>query len=186
MRPMRTTLSHAGLLLRPPEARDAEPLFDAIEESKQALERWMSWYRPGFSLQDARAWIQHCRAEWEGGGDREFGIFDARSGEILGCAGVNQLNRVHAFGNVGYWVRTGSTGRGVATATVGLLAAFAFRELGLKRIEILTLTDNAASRRVAEKAGARYEGVARGRLLYNGTPMDAAMHAILPGDINED
>jgi RimJ/RimL family protein N-acetyltransferase len=181
---MRTALRGGGLLLRCPEARDAEPIFAAIEESKEALERWMSWYRPGFSLQDARAWIDRCKAEWDGGGDREFGIFDADSGEALGCCGVNQLNRVHAFGNVGYWVRTSRAGHGVATVAVRLLASYAFAELGLKRVEILTLPDNAASRRVAEKAGARYEGIARGRLLYRGTPADAAMHSILPADLD--
>ena len=36
---------------------------------------------------------------------------------------------------------------------------------------------------VAAKAGARYEGVARGRLLYRGMAMDAAMHSMVPSDL---
>lgn len=184
VRPSFATLRDGALLLRAPEPRDAEPIFAAIEESKESLERWMSWYRPGLSLQDVRAWIDHCSAQWEAGDAREFGLFDATTGEILGCAGVNQVNRAHAFANLGYWVRTSRRGRGVATAAVRLLAAFAFRELGLNRVEILTLLDNAPSRRVAEKAGARYEGIARGRLQHHGTPMDAAMHSMVPADLD--
>ena len=40
--------------------------------------------------------------------------------------------------NVGYWVRTGQTGRGIATAAVRLVARFAFEELGLLRLESST------------------------------------------------
>ena len=180
---MAVELRGPGLVLRPHETGDAAAMFAAIEESKVELAQWMSWYRAGFSLEDARSWIDHCRVQWSGEGDREFGIFDADTGEILGCAGVNQLNRVHEFANVGYWVRTSRTRRGIGTTTVRLLAAFAFRGLGLRRVEILTLPENAASRRVAEKAGARYECIARGRLMHQGTPRDAAMHAILASDL---
>jgi RimJ/RimL family protein N-acetyltransferase len=52
----------------------------------------------------------------------------------------------------------GARRRGVATRAVRLLAEWARRELGLTRIEILPHHDNAASRRVAQKAGFRDTG----------------------------
>ncbi len=45
------------------------------------------------------------------------------------------------------------------------------------------LTGNSASRRVAEKAGAVFEGVQRNRLLVAGRPRDACMYSLIPGDL---
>jgi RimJ/RimL family protein N-acetyltransferase len=70
--------------------------------------------------------------------------------------------------NLGYWVRTSETGRGIASKATRLVAQFGFAELGLQRIEILAAVGNVASQRVAEKAGAVRECVARKRLLING------------------
>jgi len=70
---------------------------------------------------------------------------------------------------------------GVAIAAARLAAGFAFRELGLTRIEIVALVDNVASRRVAEKLGATFECVARNRLVHNGVPFAAAVYSLVPG-----
>ena len=47
------------------------------------------------------------------------------------------------------------------------------------RIEVLVAVGNVASRRVAEKSGAVYEGTLRSRLLVHGTRHDAAMYAFI-------
>src|SRR5262249_54075409 len=123
-----------------------------------------------------------CTAGWADNGDREFGIFSAGSGEVLGCVGVNQINRVHMIGNLGYWVRTTREGRGIATAAAALVARFAFAELALARLEIVIEPHNAASRRVAEKLGAQFECIARHRMLWRDGPRDAAVYSLLPSD----
>ena len=52
---------------------------------------------------------------------------------------------------LGYWVKAGARGRGVATRAVVLVARFAFDELGAARVQLVTEPDNLASQRVAEK-----------------------------------
>jgi RimJ/RimL family protein N-acetyltransferase len=42
---------------------------------------------------------------------------------------------------------------------------------------------NAASRRVAEKLGARLECIARNRLMGWGRPHDAAVYSLVPSDV---
>ena len=37
---------------------------------------------------------------------------------FLGGCGINHISRVHRFGNLGYWVRTSATGRGIAVSAV--------------------------------------------------------------------
>jgi RimJ/RimL family protein N-acetyltransferase len=178
------TLANDRVLVRPLASGDLESLHAAVLESRDAVGRWMSWCHTDYSVRDAEEWIAHCRRGWEAGADREFGILDATSGEVLGCAGINQFNRVNNFANLGYWVRTSCVGRGVASTAVLLLAKYAFGELKLSRIEIVAQVDNVASRRVAEKAGCKFEGVARSRILYRGQPRDAALYSLVPADID--
>ena len=81
--------------------------------------------------------------------------------------------------NLGYWVRTSATRRGVATRAVRELAGFAFRETDLVRLEIVVAIDNRASLRVAEKSGAIREGTANQRVRLHGRSQDAVVFAIL-------
>ena len=97
----------------------------------------------------------------------------------LGGCGINQINRIHRFGNLGYWVRSSQTGRGVAASAVALLARFAFQNTDLIRLEIVCAVGNHRSQRAAEKAGARREGILRDRLLLRGTPHDAVMYSMV-------
>ena len=71
-------------------------------------------------------------------------------------------------GNVGYWVDRAHNGRGLATAAVADVVAFAFGEGGLHRLEAGTLVDNRASQRVLEKNGFERFGLARKLLQING------------------
>jgi RimJ/RimL family protein N-acetyltransferase len=73
--------------------------------------------------------------------------------------------------------------RGLATAAAQHVARFGFEQLGLIRIEIVALPDNAASRATALRIGARFESIARQRLLVEGQPRDAAVYGLLRSDL---
>ena len=176
-------LAGDGIVVRPHAPPDVAPVYAAVRESMSTVGRWMAWCHPDYSLRDAEDWYARCAVAWATDGDREFGIFDARSGEVLGSIGVNQINRANRFANLGYWVRTTREGRGIATAAARLVARFGFAELALARLEIVILPGNHASRRVAEKIGARFECVARHRLQWRGEARDAAVYAVLPADL---
>jgi len=175
-------LTHGDILIRPHAAGDVEPMYAAVVESMATVGRWMSWCSADYSLRDAMTFYERCAKAWDTEGDREFGIFDVASGEMLGCVGINQINRLNRFANMGYWVRASRERRGIASTAARLAAGYAFAALGLARIEIVVLPDNLASRRVAEKIGARFECVARNRLRFGNEAHDAAMYSLLPGD----
>jgi RimJ/RimL family protein N-acetyltransferase len=50
-------------------------------------------------------------------------------------------------------------------------------------MEVVVDVGNTASQRVAEKAGAKREGVQRNRLWYGDHPGDGVMYALTPGDL---
>jgi RimJ/RimL family protein N-acetyltransferase len=111
-------------------------------------------------------------------------ITDSQTGAFLGTVGLNYFNRDHQFANLGYWVRSSRTGRGVATTATLLTARFGLRVLGLQCIEILAAVGNKASQRVAERAGAKKEGVLRNRLSIRGLAHDAVMYSLIASDLN--
>ena len=61
-------------------------------------------------------------------------------------------------GHIGYWIDRNYANKGYTTMAVELLTDFAFSALSLHRIEINLRPENAASRKVAEKAGYIFEG----------------------------
>jgi ribosomal-protein-serine acetyltransferase len=179
----RVPLWDSGIVIRPLAAADAPACFTAVRESLDTVGRWMPWCHPGYTLRDSEAWAAACETQWAEGAAYEFGIFGPDSVEVWGGVGINQINRTYSFGNLGFWVRATRVRQGVAIGAARLAAKFAFRELGLTRVELVMLVDNFASRRVAEKLGATFECVARNRLVHEGVPFAAAVYSLVPGDI---
>jgi RimJ/RimL family protein N-acetyltransferase len=171
------------ITLRPPDIDDASSIYEAVLVSKQELMPWMDWCRPGYSQEDTMEWLRNLPVEWEAGEGYHFGIFDVLSGQFLGGCGLNHINRHFRLANLGYWVRSDRTGEGVATEAAILVAQFGFQELGLRRVEIVTGVENSASRRVAEKTSAHFEGILRQRLRLGDRNVDAAMYSLIPEDL---
>lgn len=166
--------------IRSYEPGDAQALWEAARESVPEVFPWLPWCHPRYSLAEAVEWIR-SRAPLAAEGREYTWAIVGSDGRFLGGCGVNQINRIHRFGNLGYWVRTSATGRGVATEAVRQVAEFAFRNTDLVRLEIVCAVGNERSYRVAEGAGAVREGVLRHRLLLRGQPADAVMYSLLRG-----
>jgi RimJ/RimL family protein N-acetyltransferase len=181
--PIDLELTEGHLLLRPWRPEDAAALHEAVHESLQTVGRWLPWCHAGYDLEEAQAWTRHCREGWTADEHFAFGIFDQGSGSLLGSVGLNQRNRVHRSAALGYWVRQARQGEGIARRATKLAARFGFETLGLIRIEIVVLPDNHASRRTAERAGARFEALARHRVWIRDEARDAAVYALVPGDL---
>ena len=169
--------------IRPLQIGDAGPLFAAIKESVSQLSRWMTWVTADYSLEDCHAFITRAVQGWESGEHYTFGIFDMRDQSLAGSIALNHLSRRHNFANVGYWVRTARTRSGIGSAAATAAARFGFDVLGLHRLEFLIPTTNIASQRVAQRAGAKFEGVLRNRLVLAGQTHDAAVYSLVPGDL---
>lgn len=178
-------LTDGRLRLRPWQEGDAAALLEAARESTATVGRWLPWCHAGYGADDAAAWIACCRAGWHTGELHAFAIFEARSGQLLGGAGLNQHNLAHRSANLGYWLRQSRQGKGLAAPAATLAARFGFEQLGLVRIEIVILADNHASQRTAERVGARFEALARQRLWAGGQAHDARVYGLIPTDLDE-
>jgi ribosomal-protein-serine acetyltransferase len=166
------------VLIRPYRIEDAETVFEAVQASLPELIPWMPWCHPQYSLNESRSWLEIQVPFFQKGGSYEFAI-ESSDRQFLGGCGLNQIDTINRCANLGYWVRSSATRCGVATAAVRLLRNWGFQNTDLIRFELVIASDNAASQRVAEKACAFREGVARDRLLLRGAPKDATIYSFI-------
>lgn len=129
----------------------------------------------------ARRFLEEKRASWARGEEAHFAVVAAPDGELLGSLGVHRQPDDRA--RVGYFLAAAARGRGVATRAVRLAARWAFENLGVARLELVTDPDNLASQRVAERAGFTREGRLRFFLEIKGRRRDAVMFSLLPGEL---
>lgn len=180
---MKLELTEGSFLIRPFREADAGLLYEAVRESVSEVSPWLPWCHQNYSIEESREFIGSRELAAQGGEWYSFGIFEKHDDALLGGVGLNFINHVHQMANLGYWVRTSATGRGIATMATRLAARFGFEELGLQRIEIVAAVGNVPSQRVAEKAGAKREGVLRKRLLIRGESLDAVLFSLVPEDL---
>jgi ribosomal-protein-serine acetyltransferase len=178
------TLTDGTVSIRPYDKRDTNNTFQAVRESLAELMPWLPFAHQDYSIKETRDWIKQKPKEWRQGTAYEFAIHDAKDGAYLGGCGLNSISHYDRRANLGYWVRTGRTGRGVAPAAARLLAEWGFRALGLKRIEIVVATGNMRSLRAAEKTEATREGTLRNRITVGDKIYDAVMFSLIPQDFN--
>ena len=153
------------------------------------IESGIDWFaagmipKPDLSRDELEYMLKDFIALWDQDNTYTFFVLDGTSNQIVGVAFLNNINRMHQRGNLGYLVKTSRTGEGIATEAARLVAQYGFEKLGLQRIEIVVHRDNVPSLKVAEKLGAKKEALLRNRILLHGTPSEAYMHSLIPEDL---
>ena len=161
---------------------DIAELFAAIHESIERVYPWLPWCHPNYTIAETEQWLKTRPQLWNEKQEFAFSIRD-RQGTIVGGCGLRIIS-ANWSANLGYWLRTGYTGKGYATAATMMLAEFGIKQLQLKRIEIVISVQNTSSRAVAERAGARLEGVSRNLLEIHGKAHDAVIYSFIPQDFS--
>src|SRR4051794_29163169 len=113
---------------------DAEGLARAVERSIEQLRPWMPWIAAEpRTVEDRAELIRDWERDRRDGVQRAYGIFVG--GEAAGSCGLNP--RIGAGGlEIGYWVRSDLTGRGVATTAARRLCEIAFEDPSIDHVEI--------------------------------------------------
>jgi ribosomal-protein-serine acetyltransferase len=182
---MREAMQNDVLSLSRLRESDVPELFTAVRDSIEQLSPWMPWCHPDYSASEAESFVASQIERWDSHEEYSFAIRN-RDQVFAGVCGLNQFNRLHQLANLGYWVRTSCTGRGLATAATKLLADFGLNDLNLQRVEILVAVDNYASQRVAERAKATCEGILHNRLWIRDRAHDAVCYSFVRSRPKED
>lgn len=170
------------LIIRPYRDSDIPLQVAAVRESVQTVGKWLPWCNQYYSTADAKKWFATCDKERAARRAFDLGLFDRETGALTGSIGLNQINTDYRIANFGYWISESHQNQGFATEAAQTMLQFGLEELKLNRIEIIACLKNEASRRVAIKLGATFEGIARNRILIRGHSLDAAVYSVIPED----
>jgi len=121
----------------------------------------------------------------------ETGLWTDVEGLLLICdkgekiVGMIIADKDHYNGiDIGYVLfDEGSRNKGYVTEAVSLLVKYLFSTRKLNRISISIQSPNLASKRVAEKCGFKFEGIARGAYFHNGAYQDIEVYSILRDEV---
>ena len=180
---MPPALSDGRLRLVPlPDARP-DAFAEATRAAAGSVTEWLTAAFVPTEPDDVAAFVALWEREAAQGTGMGYAVERLADGRVVGFGFLNHVLARHRFCNLGYWVRPDAEGQGVATAVTRMLAHVGFVQLGLARIEIVMDPENVASRRVAEKAGARFEGRLRNRLSSDRGVRDGLMFSLVPADL---
>ncbi|MEM7269462.1 MAG: GNAT family protein [Pseudomonadota bacterium] len=172
------------LILRLPRHGDFRGWSAARAASADYLKPW----EPRWSDDHLSRSAYRARVHWSRKAARDeraypFFIFDRASDAFLGAVTLDNIRRGPAqMGTVGYWMNQSASGQGYMTEALSALVEWAFRDLGLSRIEAGCLPENEGSKRVLEGAGFTSEGAARAYLKIDGAWRDHLLFAALSDD----
>ena len=138
----------ARLMLRRPEAGDAEAIF-ARYSSDPVVTRYLSWPMHR-TLDDTRVFLAWSDAEWERWPSGPLLVFSRDDGRLLGGTGLAFRSATEAV--TGYVFARSAWGQGYATESTRAMVDLA-KELGIKRLEAICHVDHRPSARVLEKSG---------------------------------
>jgi RimJ/RimL family protein N-acetyltransferase len=170
------------LHLRAPRPGDGRALHEAVAESLAQLRAWpasLPWAVPEPSVERSEAWCCDRHLAFAARTDLPLLVFARGDGRLVGATGLHRFDWESGRFEVGYWLRSATSGQGLMTEAVRGVVAFGFTQLGASRLECLADEANVRSRRVAERAGFTLESVRRDeRRDPDGTPRTVCLYAL--------
>jgi ribosomal-protein-alanine N-acetyltransferase len=105
---------------------------------------------------ETAAWIQLQLRAWSSETVR-FAIAEKRTDQLVGSISLHVVGDTTA--QIGFWIAPAHRRKGHATAALELVTQWAFRDLRLQHVSMLTDIDNDGSQRVAASTGFLSDGI---------------------------
>ena len=178
-------LRQGAVTLRPWLSTDADAIVARIGDP--AIVEFLDRIPQPYERRDALDYIRGSREGWQAWTHTNFAILVEGLEGAVGSVGIQWTEIAEGVGEIGYWVAAEARGRGVGTTATRLVAEWAFDvEQRLERLQLRADARNAASNRVAEKAGFTREGVLRSsrRNVRLGRRVDFVMWSLLRAELD--
>jgi ribosomal-protein-alanine N-acetyltransferase len=163
-----------GVYLRAPRAADYGEWRELRAASRSFLQPWEpTWPSDDLTRAAFRRRLIAYSRDRDLGAAFPFLVFRTSDNALTGGVTLSNVRRgVAQMASIGYWCGRPYTRQGHTLAGVRAVTDFAFRSLGLHRIDAACIPDNAPSRRLLVKAGFAEEGYAKAYLKINGVWRD--------------
>ncbi len=177
-------LNTERLRMRLPETGDYAEWSRLRSASRAFLEPWEpSWSKDHLTKEAFLSrveWADSALAQKTG---LSFLLIRREDDRIIGGITLDHIRYGPAqAANIGYWTGEPFIRQGYMKEAILKIVHYAFSEVGLSRIEAACVPDNNPSRRLLEKTGFKYEGVAQSYLEVRGRWRTHVLYANLRRD----
>lgn len=122
---------------------------------------------------------------------QRYQVWEEERGRLLICVADQIVGMIGFFKSVPYYdaleigyilFDVDSRNKGYMTEALSLLVKYLFATKKINRLQLTLQVGNVASKRVAEKCGVQFEGIARGAVFHRGADRDLEMYSLLRGE----
>lgn len=167
------------LILRPLEMSDDEAVYAYGRDPEVTRHVIFETHK---SIDDARTFLASVQESRTKGIGTNWALIDRSTNFLFGSIGLHHYDEEHKRIEVGYALAATHWNQGYGTEALSAVIDLIFRKTDINRIEANCYLPNVGSARVMEKAGMRYEGTLRERVVIKGVKQDLKMYAILRSD----
>lgn len=164
------------LTLRKMMAADASDMYEYA--SRPDVTKYLTWF-PHPDRQYTKEYLEYLGNRYSAGMFYDWAVIYEPDCKMVGTCGFTSFNCQSDSAEIGYVLNPEYWGKGIATEAVARVLRFGFEQMGLHRIEARFIEGNESSRRVMEKVGMTFEGIAREGLLVKGNYVNVGTCAIL-------
>ncbi|WP_317057290.1 GNAT family N-acetyltransferase [Roseovarius rhodophyticola] len=172
------------LTLRPPVLTDFREWSSLRERSAEFLVPWEpQWASDHLSRKGFANRVHWSQRSISQGSAVPLFLIRREDSVLLGAITLDNIRRGPAqAGTLGYWTGEPYARQGFMREALLAMVHHAFERLNLSRLEAACLPENQPSRRLLEKCGFKYEGVAQSYLQIDGRWRTHVLYAALRSD----
>ena len=174
---MKSIIVSNEVLLEQLSVNDASTIFNAIDQNRLFLGRWLPFVDYTKQVKDTEAFIQTVVLQREVTKNEVYTIWF--KGNFAGLIDYHNTDRVNEKTEFGYWLIQDMTGKGIIHKSSQILIGLAFEKMGINRITIRCATQNNASEKVALRLGFNFEGIERAGERYGDIFFDLKVFSLL-------
>ena len=156
--------------------RDAADMFEY--SCNPEVTRYLLWDPHPDRLYTSR-YLSYIQSRYRSGDFYDWAVIWKESEKMIGTCGFTRFNFEAKSAEIGYVLNPRFWRIGVAPEAAKTVMRFGFSELDLHRIEAKYMSENIPSKKVMEKLGMQFEGVARDSMFVKGKYVSVGTYAIL-------
>lgn len=173
-----------GLILVNADPIYADPVYNAVENNRSYLRKWLPWVDQSTCVEDTRLFLTTCKQQYAM--QKQFNALMFFNDEFIGITGYNSLDHGNHRGEIGYWMIENAQGKGLMTSAVQKIIQLGFESFDLNRQVIRAAEQNNPSRSLAERLGFQFESIERQSTKLRDTYYNTAVYSLLKQDWQND
>ena len=163
------TITTERLTLRRLLPSDYRDMYDYAR--RDDVTEYLLWY-PHTSENQTYSYLNSIQQSYKCGEFYDWAVVITETGRMIGTCGFTTINVENRRAEVGYVFNPDYWGNGYATEAVSAAIEFAFKELGMNRVEAHYIVGNDKSLAVMKRCGMTPEGILKDYMLIKGDYKD--------------